>query len=86
MTQQRLFPTVRSTHLTKFINVGEVVGFRNFGNYVDDLTMQIVGLNYTPDFVQLQLETKPPTINKRLEDLRRNMIVSENQNVPTTPS
>lgn len=68
------------------INVGEVVGFRNFGNYVDGLTMQIVGLNYTPDYVQLQLETKPPTINKRLEDIRRNMTVSENQNIPSSPS
>jgi PKD repeat protein len=68
------------------INVGETIGFRNFGNYVDALTMQIVGLNYNPDFVQLQLETKPPTINKRLEDLRRNMTVSENQNIPSSPS
>jgi len=68
------------------ISVGEVVGFRNFGNYVDDLTMQIVGLSYSPDVVQLQLETKPPTINKRLEDIRRNLTVSDNEYVPTTPA
>lgn len=68
------------------ISVGEVVGFRNFGNYVDGLTMQIVGLSYAPDVVQLQLETKPPTINKRLEDISRNLKVTENENVPTTPS
>lgn len=68
------------------ISVGETVGFRNFGNYIDGLTMQIVGLSYTPDFVQLQLDTKPPTINKRLEDIRRNLTVTENQNVPDEPS
>lgn len=68
------------------ISVGETVGFRNFGNYIDSLTMQVVGLSYNPDFVQLQLETKPPTINKRLEDIRRNLQVTENQNVPDAPS
>lgn len=68
------------------INVGQTIGFRNFGNYVDALTMQIVGLSYTPESVQLQLETKPPTINKRLEDIRRNLTVTENQNLPTSPS
>lgn len=68
------------------INVGDTVGFRNFGNYVDGLIMQIVGLSYSPDSVQLQLETKPPTINKRLEDIRRNLTVTENQNVPDEPS
>ena len=68
------------------INNGDVIGFRNFGNYVDELLMQVVGISYTPDSVQLQLDTKPPTINKRLEDISRNLKVTENQNLPTTPS
>lgn len=68
------------------ISVGETVGFRNFGNYVDALVMQIVGLSYSPDSVQLQLETKPPTINKRLADIQRNLTVTENQNIPDSPS
>lgn len=68
------------------INAGDTVGFRNFDNYVDGLIMQVVGLTYQPDYVQLQLETKPPTINKRLEDIRRNLTVTENMNVPNTPS
>lgn len=67
------------------INVGETIGFRNFGNYVDNLIMQVVGLNYTADVVQLQLETKPPTINKRLADVVRNLQVTDNSNIPTTP-
>ena len=67
------------------IQVGETVGFRNFGNLVDSITMQVVGLAYSPDSVQLQLETKPPTINKRLSDIQRNLAVQENMNIPSTP-
>lgn len=69
------------------INVGDTVGFRNFGDpYVDALIMQVIGLSYSPDSVQLQLDTKPPTISKRLEDVRRNLTVTENQNIPDAPS
>lgn len=68
------------------INVGDTVGFRNFGNYVDELTMQIVGLTYSPDVIQLQLDTKPPTINKRLEDLRKNLLTTDNTNIPNEPA
>lgn len=67
------------------IQVGDVVGFRNFDNFVDLLQMQIVGKTYTPDVAQLQLDTIPPTMNKRLEDIRRNLVVQENQNIPDTP-
>lgn len=68
------------------IEVGQTVGFRNFGNYADSLVMQIVGLSYSPDSVQLVLDTKPPTINNRLEDIRRNLTITDNANVPNTPS
>ena len=67
------------------ITVGDMVGFRNFGNFKDDLMLQVVGLTYTPDYVTLQLDSLPRTVNKRVEDLRRNMIMNENQNVPTAP-
>ncbi len=68
------------------INPGDTIGFRNFGNYVDELTMQVVGLTYEPDIITLQLDSKPVTVNKRLEDLRRNQIVNENKNVPDQPT
>ena len=68
------------------LKVGETVGFRNFDNFVDNLTMQIVGINYSPDVAQLQLDSKPPTINKRLSDIYRNMKVQENQSIPDAPS
>lgn len=68
------------------LRVGDMVGFGNFDNFVDGLVMQIVGISYSPDIAQLQLDSKPPTINKRLSDLYRNMKVQENQNAPDAPS
>lgn len=68
------------------IEVGETIGFRNFDNYADSLVLQVVGRSYTSDSVQLQLDSKPPTINSRLEDIRRNLTVQENTNTPTTPT
>lgn len=68
------------------ITVGDTVGFRNTNSWIDQIVLQVVGRSYTADLVQLQLETKPATINRRIEDLRRNMTVSENQNTPSTPS
>jgi len=68
------------------IAIGQVVAFRNFGNYVDNLKMQIVGLSYAPDSVVLQLDTVPPSVPKRLEDLKRALNNQETDAVPTTPS
>jgi hypothetical protein len=76
---------IDTTYDIEKINLGDMVGFRNFDNYIDDLLMQIVGINYTPDVVTLQLDTLPLTINKRLEDIRRNQKVLENEKDPTTP-
>lgn len=68
------------------INVGDMVGFRNFGNYVDGLLLQVVARTYTPDVVTLQLDSITPSVNKRLEDLRRNLNVSDNQFTPDEPT
>jgi hypothetical protein len=74
-----------TTYDIEKIQLGDMVDFRNFDNYIDELLMQIVGINYTPDVVTLQLDTLPLTINKRMEDIRRNQKVIENQGDPTTP-
>jgi hypothetical protein len=70
----------------ELIELGDVVTFRNFGNYVDTLEMQVVALQYKPDSITLQLDTLPDSTNKRLEDLKRNLTVQENTNVPDAPS
>lgn len=68
------------------ITLGQKIGFRNFGNYIDDLEMQIVGIDYEPDRVTLQLDTLLPSVNKRIEDITRNLNELQNENVPDTPS
>lgn len=68
------------------IRLGDMVGFKNFDNYVDDLLMQIVGIDYTPDAITLQLDTLPPNINKRIQDIKRNLDVKMVQQNPDTPS
>lgn len=67
------------------INIGDMVTFRNTDNYAEELLLQVVGKTYWPDEVQLALDTLPPDINKRLEDIKRNMVVSDNQYVPDAP-
>lgn len=68
------------------IRLGQLVTFRNFGNYIDELELQIVGLSYTPDKVTLQLDTLYPSVNKRVEDLRRNLVELDNVNTPVAPT
>lgn len=67
------------------IKLGDLIGFRNFGNYVDALTMQVVAIDYTPEKVQLQLDTLLPRISKRLEDIKRNLDKQETVLNPVTP-
>jgi len=68
------------------IKLGELVGFTNFGNFVDDVTMQIVRIDYKPDSLTLSLDTLPPSVPKRLEDLKRNLQQEEQKENPTSPS
>lgn len=67
------------------VTIGDTVGFRNFGNYVDELVFQIVGLTYEADRINLQLDTLSPTVSKRLADLRRNLDQQSSQYVPDDP-
>ena len=68
------------------IRLGDLVGFANFNNEVDSLTMQVVGLTYNPDYVVLQLDTLLPNVTKRLEDIKRNLEEVNTLANPTAPS
>lgn len=73
------------TYSIEDIELGQLVGFRNFGNFIDSLTMQIVGITYRPDEVTLQLDSQLPEVSKRLEDIKRNLTQQEVVNNPTAP-
>lgn len=74
-----------ATYDTKSIKLGDLVGFRNFGNFVDTLEMQIVRIDYSPHQVVLQLDTLLPSVPKRLEDIKRNLAQSDVADNPDAP-
>lgn len=74
------------TYPIKTIKLGQLIGFRNFGNFVDDITMQVVRIDYSPDEITLQLDTLLPTVPKRLEDIKRNLQQAEITNNPDAPA
>ena len=76
---------LRSEH-PKAIRPGELSGFRNFGNIIDLLTVQIVAVDVTPDTYVCQLGTQAPKQSQRIEDIKRNLTRIELENNPNAPS
>lgn len=67
------------------IDLGELVGFINYGALIDDLELQVVGLTYNIDTVDLKLDRILPAVTKRIEDIKRNLDTMEQQNNPDAP-
>jgi len=74
-----------ATYDIRDIKLGDVIGFRNFGNFIDTIQMQVVRIDYTPDSVTLQLDTLLPSVPKRIEDIKRNLNQSEVEETPDAP-
>lgn len=68
------------------VNVGELIGFIGFGSVVDAIEVQSVSTEYNPDIMPTELTYDVPTVNKRVEDIKRNLEVVENKNNPAEPS
>jgi len=80
--------TVNGNHYDPIesIALGELTGFINFGEYVDEnIELQIVGINYNVDSVALELGTVLPPVAKRIEDIKRNLDVLDQENNPDAP-
>ncbi len=68
------------------IALGEITGFSNFGEYIDEnVELQIVGIDYKVDTVELELDRILPPVSKRIEDIKRNLDTLEQENNPTAP-
>lgn len=65
---------------------GKTVGFRNFGSFIDDLTLQIVRRDYTPDKVTLTLGQLPVRLNDELQETLRGLLNEQTVDNPTAPS
>lgn len=68
---------------TKLLKIGDAVGFANFNDVVNSLVLQIVGKQHTREGCILQLEIIPPTVSKRVEDIRRNLEAEQTRNNPS---
>jgi hypothetical protein len=68
------------------IQLGQLVAFTNFDNFVDDIEAQVVGIEYTLDYVVLQLGVLLPSINKRVIDIKRNLDAMSAVAMPDTPT
>lgn len=80
--------TVNPKHYTALenISVGDLAGLSNFGYMLDALELQIVGLTYKVDSVDVALGSLLPAFPKRIEDIKRNLDTVEQQYNPTAPS
>lgn len=74
------------TYQIESIELGDLIGFANFNNFIDSITMQVTAISYTPDKVMLQLDLLLPSVSKRLEDINRNLIAREVLDNPDSPS
>lgn len=68
------------------IEIGEKVGFINYGDLLDNLVLQISGLTYNLDTVTLDLGVILPRVPKRIEDIKRNLDVLSQVNNPNLPT
>lgn len=50
------------------------------------LELQIASFVYRPDYVGMTLSTTPPDVNKRIEDINRNLEAQQTINNPSAPS
>ena len=79
--------TINGNHPTAIetIALGEIAGFINYGDYIDDVELQIVGLTYNIDTIDVDLDRLLPPTTKRIEDIKRNLDTVEQQNNPDAP-
>ena len=78
--------TEDGTFYLEDVAVGEMLGFIGFGTLIDGIVVQSVSKEYNPDKMPLSLTYNVPRVNKRVEDIKRNLEVLENVNNPAEPS
>ena len=62
------------------------VGFNGFGTFVDNLVLQIVRVDYTPESATLTLGILPKRVHQAVEQVVRGVIGLNTVDNPTTPS
>ena len=77
---------VQANFAIEDVNPGDLYGFVNFGNFIDQIALQIVSWTYEPDEPKAQLGTLLPSVPERVENLKRDLEAQAAENNPTSPS
>lgn len=78
--------TEDGTFYLEDVAVGEMYGFIGFGALVDSIVVQGVSKDYSPDKMPVALTYNVPRVNKRVEDIKRNLDTLETVNNPVEPT
>lgn len=67
---------------------GVTIGFRNFGNFIDDMVLQVVRRepNFSDGIANLTLGRMPVRMNDEVQRLQREMLNEQTINNPSAPS
>lgn len=68
------------------IRLGQVIGFSNFGNFVDELALQIVSISYNPYHVTLQLGELLDRQRDEIENIAEDVQGEQFDQIPNVPS
>lgn len=85
--QQETSVTVLNTAMDiTLLTPGKTIGFRNFGNFIDDMVVQIVRREYQPHAVKLTLGRLPVRMNDDVQRITRDMTNQQTIANPTAPT
>lgn len=65
---------------------GKTIGFRNFGDLIDEMLLQIVRREYTPHSVKLTLGRLPISTSITIQKINRDLLLEQTINNPDTPT
>jgi len=71
---------------TTLFHIGETIGFQGFGNFVDDLILQIVGKTPHKTGVTLSLGVLPKKPSGKVEEIRKGLTDEQTIDNPDTPT
>lgn len=83
---QTVIEVIDTTYNIRLIEVGDLIGFANFGNFVDQLLLQVVSKSPSGDKLTLSLGTLPRRATKSIEDLLRSLNDLQTINNPNSPT
>jgi hypothetical protein len=81
--------TVLNDHMDiSLLTPGKTIGFRNFGNFIDDMVLQIVRreVNFSDGIVNLTLGRLPIRMSDEIQKINRGLLNEQTINNPSAPS